>query len=499
MRIPQLLFLFLFSFAITSICAQVKVAKIDVNEVFDLTNMHELHQSVNKETGEFCLFMLNNGMWTAALFDKESNFKKRLNLKRSSFTGFKEITHTYFDGDRYNLIFEDLEYIYRLSFNFNENMVFEETIQLPKIISSVYAHFQINNAYYFIGLERYSSDIHFLKLTNKEGFELSKSTLEKDQFRIYDESLMEDLLKPIDLFSFLEYHSIERFETIYQNEEISINQSGSPAKLYAYKDKVRLCLDLSRNLTSIINISLSNFDSEINWFPYNATMDHKRKAETFNSFILNEELYQLKAIRKVQFLIPSFDLKGDTPAKLKLQITDLNSGQVVRQFDASNEDEKIEWIYGPFTSFNSNNKTKYKKYITKDEGYVMIAHLALNDPLIFPKFDKKTKKLKLFFGFTKYSPKFFDLKETNANPLIRSLYHTNSGRHYVSEIKLNKEDTRTVFNDNIFHQIDDYVKILENDNYSIDPREVITIFYTDQIAHLAYYNQKDNTLRIVQF
>ncbi len=477
--------------------AQTTVAEIDITKVLDLEKILEMHQSVNEETGDYCIFMLNNEAWTAVLFDKDSNFQQKLNIKRSTSSGFNEVTHTYFDGEKFNILFEGYNHIDRVSFNFKNHSISEESIAKPKGISSFFAHFQHNNSYYFLGLEQYKSDLHFVILDAHPEFKLKTSSL-PNEFPIFDESFMLDLEKKEALKKVLDYHGIRRLETIYSGEEVSMNQAGSPAKIFVEADQIKITLDLSRDYTTLITTSLSTFESNIQLFPYNNSSIFDRKVYSHNSYILGDSLYQLKAYMKSNFVIPGLNLNKSTPSKLKIQITELKNGAVVKSFLTSNEEEKVDWIFGPFVSRTSKKPRKFKRYITDEDAYIMVAHLVHNDPIIFPEYNHQGEGINLFVGFTVIEKRHFKYKTTNANPLIRSFYHTNVGKHFTSEIKL-ENDLKTPFNNNIFYQIKDYIELLNKNNFQIDTRKNVTILSTENIPHLVYYNQNDNTLRIVQF
>ncbi len=489
MNLSRIIFSFLL-LSIVSLCAQTTVAEIDLKESFGFNKPNRIFSAVDESTGDNTIFLLRKGSWHALLFDKKGEFQSKLSFK-SKIGASQKLLDSFYDGTSFNILFKATTGILRVKFNFKINSCTKEHILLPKEKKIQIGSFYHEQTYYYLLLNKNSSRLQFILLNDQKGYTTKDVLLGDKNFKILDDSFVGKFKEPTNLYSILDYHGIKRLENIYHNTEVSYGQASNHAKLFINPSNIHICLDLSRRTTSVISISLDDFSSKLQHISYNDTLHFKYNHNSFNSFLKDNKLYQIRAQKKNKTFLPSYGLVNNKDSMiLRIQVVDILSEGIIQSFVATNEDDSIHWIKGALKREPTNSLTTEIPVKDDDKGYVIISQLSFKNSVILPK--TSANDLRLYIGASRGTFEAMNFINYNKNPLLINYYNTMYSRSSVSEVLLQKNKSPKSADKNIFQEVINY---MDNKKH----RDNLTLFDVNNKLHVCYFDYQDKRLKIVKF
>ncbi len=490
-----LLFILLIDFLPTQ--AQVTVSEIDLKEAYDLKKVNEIFQAVDSKSGDYCLFLLDSKVIRSILYDSNGQVKGTIQHKINTVGARYIRNHAFFDGTKFNLLLEDLNGINRYSFDFSTGKTNKESFNIRSKDSKIIAQFSSGESYYFLEIKRKTSELNFIQLSDALGFNSKHVDLGINNFKILDDPVLEKLSNSINLFEVLEYHKFYQIEAIKKTNKHTFTQAANKVKLYIYDNKVILSLDVNRKNTTLVTISLPDMKFKIQEFLYGAHSDFRRTKQEQNSFLLGNKLYQIHVQKETPFFKPSLGYmeKGD-PSNIIVRITDIENEEKIQQFTASNEEDGIDWLYGSLEAEPSKSELMYNRFEEDSRAFMIIGQIVYYDAVILPKIDPITNKTALYLGFNEATNKSNRLIGSSTNSHIKAYHFCEYSKSNVSEVIMGENQSLTNLPEFYIEQI---IRYVDTHGQGEGKKEVMTIFFSNSISHLAYYDLNDNTLQVIQF
>ena len=270
------------------------------------------------------------------------------------------------------------------------------------------------------------------------------------------------------------------FETLTDDYSNIMNQINSKIKLYPFKDKIILTVDIRKFTTRIFTFSLNDLSYEYREIEHPKTICDNESSVDSNSFLMNGKLFQISNCKK----------------QVSLAIYDLNKKEFVKTFQAKKEDG-ISFKNSPFIQGGGLYflNPEDEKEISNNAAF---KKMAKGNIAILPLIKENQIELTIGSYYQEIKYHYSDPIALNANFTTHSANYSRSiyFKSLINKNTLEHEKDDAV--ENALDKIDDLKMRYENnlEISSISGKYILK--YKDYFI-LAYYLKSENSFTLRKF